>query len=1226
MANWNKVEKATQSAMNSQDSYMKEQEAYFNSISGHLARLESAWQSLATNSLDSDFTKSLIDAVTWIVKLTDACGGLQVVLVGLIASFVSFKAILSIDFLKNLVTQFTLLAKTATVAGASVTTLSLAGKLLIGGGVVAGIMAIGYGINYLTTQSERAEKQVKTLSDNLKELSKTNDNTKSLANNFEKLSSVLDKTPEQTQELIDTQNQLKELLPNLKGYYDELGNFNIETDKEKANLSELVDLQQQSLDLERERLNLASKKVVDYSINDYEKESKRLKRLIELQKLNKKWSNEGLSRQEQQRRINLNNILGVSAGGSLSKEIENVRNDIDKSLTDISDKFINSISTTKEWGKLTKDQANAIRKSFSELDEKTLINYVNSIENGSLTTEDFIKIILKSPSAIKYLKDALNNVKDTTDDTTQSIKTLEESIASLSNTRSNIESLTSILNNLSAGNKLTASDMEHLLSISEEFLPYLNNEIALREKLTQSISEYKDTYQQGYYEILNISEEFYNAKVKGDETLYDTLRGNVASFFNDLGIKYTDDFKNYKNLEEAKAKLTDELVKKLSGQWYKYFDAFTGEIDPRVGWGGGALGANGELTDDVVEVYNQIKSAKDELYKIFNDSIYEPIEIKFDSDSTANSAKEVLSEIDRLKQELEKRLQDNEFEISVLEFSGGEVQKQISIYQQMQDEIHKLAQKYRAMGLSENDDYIQNLRTQWMKYAENISQLQSVAFDNSNKSIDRTITQLDLQQQLFKDNSQEYLDIEQKKYDEIVKRENLLQQEIARLQAIGTNSAKEQAESLIDTYYDTVSQRYNIIKNLQSSQISIYNEQIKDLERQKSAMEDLHKFTMQMIKDELNAKKKSIQEEIKGIEEVFNKRKQALRDEKDARSYEKGLTEKSSLVADLENQLAIIKNDETAIAKRKKLEEELAKAKEDLADYQYEHSIDLQEKALDSELEKVKQTYEDRIDELDETLSNEVRLREFADKKIKQSGEKLYKELINYSKEYGSITEDEIKNAWDNANISLKGYKSTQEDVLDKLKEVTAELSKIENLNLKDYSNKSGLSTKNAEQTKAEMKVNSAKWLEASKNNDTKKMEDMARANQELGNAMGWYYDPATGIWWEDKNKKVRIYHSGGIVGGNNYATKSTEELAKLLKGELVITPPQADKLMSMITNNNNNTESFAPEINIIIEGNAEESIIELLKKESKNIANMVASEFNKTRANTGWKKPVKSY
>ena len=67
------------------------------------------------------------------------------------------------------------------------------------------------------------------------------------------------------------------------------------------------------------------------------------------------------------------------------------------------------------------------------------------------------------------------------------------------------------------------------------------------------------------------------------------------------------------------------------------------------------------------------------------------------------------------------------------------------------------------MGLSENDDYIQQLRTQWMDYANTISSLEATSFDNSNKDIDRNITQLELQQQLLKENSQEYIDIENKK-------------------------------------------------------------------------------------------------------------------------------------------------------------------------------------------------------------------------------------------------------------------------------------------------------------------------------------------------------------------------------------------------------------------------------------------------------------------------------
>ena len=1190
--------------MNSQDSYMKEQEAYFNSISGHLARLESAWQSLATNSLDADFTKSLIDAVTWIVKLTDACGGLQVVLTGLIASFISFKIVLKIDFLKNIVTQFALLAKTATVAGTAVTTLSLAGKLLIGGGVVAGIMAIGYGINYLTTQSERAEKEVKVLSDSLKEISKTNNDIKNLANNFEKLSGILEKTPEQAQDFIDTQNQLKELLPNLKGYYDELGNFNIETDKEKSNLSDLVDLQKQSLELEREKLNLASKRVVDYSINDYEKESKRLKQLIELQKLNKKYAEEGLSRQEQQKRTNLRNRIGLSAGETLGGEIEKARDSIDKSLTDITDKFINSISNTEEWSKLTTERANAVRKAFSELDKETLIGYVDKIKDGSLTTKEFIKTMLNTPSAIEYLEDALNKTKIAIDDATESINTFEKAIESLSSTRSKIESLQNVLANLNNGN-LTAEDMEKLLSVSEEFLPYLNDEIALREKLNEVISESKNTYKQTYEYMVLLSSDSYN-----------TLSKRIEKYFNDLGLAYKDDLKNYKDLESAKATISNNLIGQLAKKWGDYFS---------VGIGGQLVvdDTKGNISTRLLE--KQAKEAQayiDGFYKVFDDIQLDPIDISFDTSSLKSSTDKAISEVDRLKQKLEGYIQDKNFEISLLEFFGGEdsAHKQIVIYQQMQDEVHSLAQKYRAMGLSENDDYIQQLRTQWMDYAENISQLQSVAFDNSNKSIDRAITQLELQQQLFKDNSKEYLDIEQKKYDEIVKRENLLQQEIARLQAIGTNSAKEQAEQLIDTYYDTVKQRYSIIANLQSTQISIYKDQIDSLNKQKDALSNLHKYTMQMIKDELNAKKKSIQDELKGIEEVFNAKKKALRDEKDSRNYEKGLTEKSSLVADLENQLAIIKNDETAIVKRKKLEEELAKAKEDLAEYQYNHSIELQEKALDSELEKVKQTYEDRIEELDSTLSNEVKMRELADKRIAKSGEKLYKELINYSKEYGSITEDEIKDAWDNASISLKGYKSTQEDVLSKLKEITAELSKIEKLNVRDYSATSGYNTATWNDKLAQMKSNSAKWNIS----DETERKRLAEENQRLGKELGLTYDEILGAWFYDKQKKYRVYHTGGIVGGKGYATKDTEELAKLLKGELVITPPQASKIMDSITNNNNSNITIS--MPIVIEGNADQSVVDLLEEKADWLANIVAKKFNEARANTGWKKPVKSF
>ena len=891
MANWNKVEKATESAMNSAGSYTKEQEAYFNSISGHLARLESAWQSLATNSLDANFTKSLIDTVTWVVKLTDSAGGLQTVMVGLIASFISFKAVLSIDFLKNIVTQFSLLAKTATVAGTAVTTLSLAGKLLIGGAVVAGVMAIGYGINYFAKQADRAKESVTTLSNELKDLQNNSASVETLGTKYLELKVNEDNlNTEQLQEYYDTQNKLKELMPELNGFVNEQGNFIIEN---VDSLSDLTSIQREYIKLKREELALASKDNMGNTINSLENERNKLKYYESLRN-----SKVSLSRSDSE----IENV---------EKKIKETADKVKQYFNDMTDSVLTYSVGTQSWAKLTEDEANAVRKAFADLSDEQKENFAKQIKDNTFNVQEFLDTLSEYPAYVEYMEKASKNATTANNELASSFDSIEESIKKLSATRSDIENLQKVFNSLSEGNALSASDMETLLSISEEFIPYLNNEIALREKLGQSITDYKNTYQENYNKMLQSSTSYYDEKIRGDTELHKTLTSNLEKYFNNMGLAYEDNLDDYTTLENAKANISTQIIKQVAGNWSKYFSS-TGDLieelipsmkDNKIN----SMVLGGRASEDMDKLFAQGLNYKEseiqrliaESNKIADSIIFEPINLNFDTSSLKSSADKAISEVDKFKEKLEKLkseidkiLSDKEFEISLLDFNGGEdtATKQIAIYKQMQDEVHKLAQKYRAMGLSENDDYIQQLRTQWMDYANSIAELESISFDNSNKSIDRTITQLELEQQLLKENSQEYIDIENKKYDEIVKREQLLQAEISRLQAIGTEQAKDQAESLIDTYYDTVSQRYNIIANLQSSQISIYNEQIETLEKQKSALEDLHDFTMQMIEDELNAKKKSIQEEIKGIEEVFNARKQALKDEQDTRSYDKGLT------------------------------------------------------------------------------------------------------------------------------------------------------------------------------------------------------------------------------------------------------------------------------------------------------------------------------------------------
>jgi TP901 family phage tail tape measure protein len=91
MANWKGVENAIQQATDSLGSADKEQENYVNSISGKLAQLSSAWQDLARNSWDSDWSKGLVDMATAILTVTRYGGGLLPVIVALSTAFIALK-------------------------------------------------------------------------------------------------------------------------------------------------------------------------------------------------------------------------------------------------------------------------------------------------------------------------------------------------------------------------------------------------------------------------------------------------------------------------------------------------------------------------------------------------------------------------------------------------------------------------------------------------------------------------------------------------------------------------------------------------------------------------------------------------------------------------------------------------------------------------------------------------------------------------------------------------------------------------------------------------------------------------------------------------------------------------------------------------------------------------------------------------------------------------------
>ena len=1261
MDNYGTALKYAETSLNSAGTAMEKFGIYQESIEAKTNRLKTSLELLATKTLDSSLIKGIVDLTTSIINLINNIGGLIPVITALGIAFLIFKNqsfAIGVTTLANKVLGLKIAVDTTTK---SVIALSIAEKATIAGVVVAGIIAIAGAYNFLAGRADKAKEAVSTLSGELKDLESNSSNIESLGTQYLELKVNEDNlNTEQLREYYDTQNKLKELMPELNGFVNEQGNFIIEN---VDSLTDLTSVQREFIKLKREELALASKENMGNTVSSLENERKKLSYYESLRN-----SKVSLGRSDSE----IENV---------DKKIKETADKVKQYFNEMSDSVLNFTTGTEEWAKLTEDKANAVREVYSGLNAQAKENFAKQLEDNTFNAQQFIDILTRLYDESNKVTPAITTQK------TEFVK-LQEAYSSGSITLTEYTAQLKELNKENQAYKVEIND----LAIVQEYLG------GVLEKVTNNQSLSKDEVEQ----LCELYPELESA-------IYETADGwtvesDVLNLVNDDITNLKDAYVNAQNamtsmnqegtlkrinltLEEINALQTQaELLNQINNQGKKIvgkpapyksdyrdnnivkqaMDLQTGkailysDVQPIIDY----MSAKKSIEEIQKRVSNNLntsalkseskkdkKDKKDKWLEAFQEE-YDKLQYERDKDviSTqqyydklkslndkyfAGRAKYVeqfrqydLELYNLQKQLAEKRIKDKEFEISLLEFSGGEdtLTKQIATYQQMQDEIHNLAEQARKRGLSENDEYIQQLRTQWMDYANNIATLESASFDNSNKDIDRNITQLELEQQLHKENSEEYITIENKKYDAILKRETLLQNEIARLQAIGTNSSKEQAESLIDAYYDTVSERYSIIESMQSAQIEKFQNQIEELEKQKSAIEDLHDFTMQMIEAELKAKKESIQSDIDGIEKVFNAKKQALKDEQDTRSYDKGLTEKTSVVADLENQLALIKNDETAIAKRKQLEQELADAKEDLTQYQYDHSIELAENALDKELEIQRSKLEEEIFELDDTLSNEVTMRELANKRIEKSGEKLKNQLIAHAKEYGTFTIEEVTNAWDIAGSAVDDFNLKQLDLLDtlklvadKLKEVQADLKAVESQSVSDYASSIGASTsykKSDAKKHAQMVANAKAWTSAS---NEKKLE-LESENQKLGKELGYTYDPQTGIWY--KKNGMRAYHTGGIVGGNNYATKSTEELAKLLKGELVITPPQADKVMDMITNNSNSNINIS--MPIVIEGNADSDTVKSLEKQVGKIADTVIEKLTTARNNTGFKKKPK--
>lgn len=218
-----------------------------------------------------------------------------------------------------------------------------------------------------------------------------------------------------------------------------------------------------------------------------------------------------------------------------------------------------------------------------------------------------------------------------------------------------------------------------------------------------------------------------------------------------------------------------------------------------------------------------------------------------------------------------------------------------------------------------------------------------------------------------------------------------------------------------EVYNGLISLQDNALNSIHKL-IDLREDMIRDMKQKEiDAIEDIIKAE----KDKLDAINESIDARKKAIE--------LLRDEKD---HEKEMSEKNKTISDLQIKLEALKYDNSASAhkKRRELEEELAKARTDLADYIADYEYDKALEALDNEADLAEKQYEqqeetlqNQIDSIEAYLDDEKQLMQDAINDINGMNNSLFEDMKNWAYETtGEVWE--VVEAWKEAKEALEMY------------------------------------------------------------------------------------------------------------------------------------------------------------------------------------------------------------
>lgn len=241
--------------------------------------------------------------------------------------------------------------------------------------------------------------------------------------------------------------------------------------------------------------------------------------------------------------------------------IEDMKQQALANLTSTVESITTEADATKYLASTNYDAANSYKELAKAKLSEVQGNLQKKVEEGSLSQDSYDKIISKFESDANKISQIFDN--------TSFKLTADGSIGdSLSELESHADLLKSVQDELQNTSRLSSSTLDsiakafpELNEATQKFRDGLMSSSELFALLEQAYNDDAEAYKLSEQNKYIYSNDFWNQVIVGNEKLQNML----TSF-------YGDDWKNWKNLAEAKAGCEQELVKKLGDLWDKYFN------------------------------------------------------------------------------------------------------------------------------------------------------------------------------------------------------------------------------------------------------------------------------------------------------------------------------------------------------------------------------------------------------------------------------------------------------------------------------------------------------------------------------------------------------------------------------------------------------------------------------------------------------------------------------